>query len=59
MKSRFYQWLAWKLPKECVYYVGFRIGAFATTGKWSHIEVPKLTFQEAMERWDKPRKKTL
>jgi len=43
--------IAWLLPKKLVMWCGYRIGAFATTGKYEETIVPELTFMDAMERW--------
>jgi hypothetical protein len=43
--------IAWLLPKKLVMWCGYRIGAFATTGKYEKTIVPELTFMDAMERW--------
>jgi len=44
--------LAWILPKKLVRWCGYRIGAAATTGKYSNQIVPELTFMDAMARWE-------
>ena len=49
--SKLWMWLAWKLPRGLVYWCGVRIGAHATTGKWSHEITPNLGWSDAMERW--------
>jgi hypothetical protein len=51
MREKFYQWLADKLPRELAYWCAIRVGAHATTGKWSSQVVPELTVAEALQRW--------
>lgn len=43
--------IAWILPRKLVYWCAVRIGAFATTGKFSNQSVPELNFMEAIKRW--------
>ena len=43
--------IAWLLPKKLVMWCGYRIGAFATIGKYEQTIVPELTFMDAMQRW--------
>lgn len=47
------RWIAWKLPKRLVMWCAMRIGAHATTGKYSNQIVPQLFFMDAIERWEK------
>lgn len=49
--SKFYEWLAWKLPKGLVYWCALRVGAHATTGEYSNQTVPELTLIDATQRW--------
>ena len=51
MKDSFYQWLAWKLPKELVKWCYCRVAAFATQGEYSNTIVPELTMMDALGRW--------
>jgi len=51
-REAFYSWLAWKLPKRVAMWAAVRVGAHATTGKYSSQIVPKLTFLEALNRWE-------
>lgn len=46
-------WFVWKLPKTLVMWCAVRVGANATTGKYSNQIVPELSFMDALERWDK------
>jgi hypothetical protein len=45
-------WFAWHLPKWVVYWCAIRLGAHATTGKYSNTNVPELTFTDALKRWE-------
>ena len=51
-KEKFLLWLAFRLPRKLVAWVGVRIVAYATTGKYSSQIVPELTAMEALKRWD-------
>jgi len=43
--------IVWMMPRTLVYWCAIRVGAHATTGKWSDQIVPDLLFNEALERW--------
>lgn len=45
------------LPERVVYFVAIRLGAYATTGKYSDTVVPELPFMEAIKRWEKDKLK--
>ena len=51
MSERFWTWLAWHLPKPLVYWATIRCGVHATTGRWSHQEVPATTLPDMLQRW--------
>ena len=53
MIEKFYQWLAFKLPRRLVYHCAIRLGANATVGKYSSQVVHELNFLDALERWEK------
>lgn len=44
-------WVVWHLPKWVIVLSAARLGAHATTGKYSHTYVPALTLIDAMNRW--------
>lgn len=44
-------WVANKLPKKVAYWAAIRVGAHATTGKYSDTLVPDLTFMDTLQRW--------
>ena len=46
-------WLCFHLPKPVAYWCAIRVGAAATSGKYSNQIVPELTFMEALQRWEK------
>jgi hypothetical protein len=52
MESKFYQWLAFKLPRRLVYWCAIRLIAFATTGKYGSTVVPELTAMDALQRYE-------
>ena len=45
-------WIAWRLPKRLAACAAYRIGAFATQGKYSTTVVPEVTFMDVMHRWE-------
>jgi len=49
--SRLWSWLARRLPRKLVYWAAIRLGAYATSGKYSNQEVPSLNFFDALKRW--------
>lgn len=51
-KEWFWRTLAWWMPRPLTYWCAVRVGAHATTGKWSHTVVPNLTVPEALQRWE-------
>lgn len=53
MTDKFFQWLAWRMPRKLVYFCAIRLGAAATTGQYGDTEVPALLFTDALKRWDK------
>ena len=52
MAEKIWIWIAWRLPKKLVMWCGYRIGAFATQGRYGDTIVPELGFMDAMKRWD-------
>ena len=51
MKEKLLMWIAWHLPRSLVMWCAMRVGAHATTGKYSSQVVPDLKFMDAMKRW--------
>ena len=52
MSEKIWMWIAWRLPKELVYWCAMRVGAHATQGQYGNQEVPALLFMDAIKRWD-------
>jgi hypothetical protein len=50
--DKFYQWVAWRLPKGLVKWCAIRVTAAATTGEYSDTVVPELTAMDALKRWE-------
>ncbi len=50
--TRFWQWLANRLPNKLVYFASIKLGAYATMGKYGNTVVPELTFMDAIKRWE-------
>ena len=51
MTERICMWIAWRLPRQIVYWCAIRLGAQATTGPYQDQVVPDLRFLEAIRRW--------
>jgi hypothetical protein len=49
--ENFSRWLAWKLPRQLVYWCAIRLIAHATQGKYSATVAPDLGAIEALKRW--------
>lgn len=47
-----WHWLAYRLPRELVYWVGIRLLIHAVSGKWSDEDASELTAWEVLDRWD-------
>jgi len=45
-------WIAWKLPKQIVYWCAVRLISHATTGQYSNQVVPELLAMDALQRWE-------
>lgn len=52
MRERFYNWLAWHLPRRVAYHAFIRVAAHATVGAYSGQIVPDLTIFVALQRWE-------
>ena len=50
--DRFWQWLAWRLPRRLVMWCTIRLIAHATRGDYSNQIVPDLMAMDALYRWD-------
>ena len=46
-----WQWIAWHLPKNLIYWCFMRVVVFSTSKKYSNTGVPGLTAMDALERW--------
>jgi len=53
--SKFWRWVAYRLPHDVVYFAVIRAAAVATTGPWSHQIVPDLRAMDVLDRWGHPR----
>ena len=52
-KEKLMMWISWKMPKWLVYFCAIRLGANATTGKYSNQIVTDLSFIDALKRWER------
>lgn len=55
MSERFWHFVARHAPDRMVYWCAIVLGAHATTGEYSNQEVPRLTFCDALKRWEADR----
>jgi hypothetical protein len=53
--ERFWQFLAWRLPRSLAYWCAIRVMAHATQGRYGTQVVPELTAMDALKRWELPR----
>lgn len=51
-RERVVMWVAWHLPRKLVMRAYCRVGAYATTGKWSSTVTTEITMMEALRRWN-------
>src|SRR5262245_20581950 len=51
LKEAFWRKLSHRLPRVLVYHAAIRLGAEASTGKYSYQLVPEMTFLDALNRW--------
>jgi hypothetical protein len=51
MGTKFWLWLAHRMPRRLAYFCAVRVGAHATTDKFGKTVVPEMRFMEALERW--------
>lgn len=52
-KTKFFQWLAHRLPARLKYFVVIDVVAYATTGKYGNTIVPDLSAVDAIKRYGK------
>ena len=48
---KFYQWLAYKLPKQLIYFCYIRVHANATCTKYSNRHPDEVNWREALDCW--------
>lgn len=53
MKESILIWIAWKLPRDLVYWCSIRLMTSATIGGYEKQVVPELLAMDALKRWDK------
>lgn len=54
MTDKFYEALAWLVPKRLAYWCAVRVISRATVGEYSTQVVPELTAMDALKRWERP-----
>jgi len=54
MMSKFWMWVAWRLPHDLVYWCAMRVAANATMLA-SDVSAPDLRAMDALKRWGDPR----
>lgn len=55
-KEKVWMWIAWRLPEILVMWCAYRVGAFATQGKYGTTVVPELSMMDMFDRWIKEHK---
>ena len=50
-REQVYMWLAWRLPRDLVYYCAVRVAVAASAGKWAGEVTPGVTVTDMLERW--------
>lgn len=50
--ERIWRWLAYRLPRDVVYFATIRLWAEATTGKLKDVESPSVTVADALKAWE-------
>jgi len=50
--DNFWQWLAWRLPNQLVYWCAIRLISHGDSWKYSDAVVPDLLAMEALRRWN-------
>ncbi len=45
------KWVADRLPKKVVYFVGIRLWVNATSGQYSEHDANEMTVDDALTRW--------
>ncbi|GAG95097.1 unnamed protein product [marine sediment metagenome] len=53
MKNKIFMAIAWKLPRDLIFWCAMRVIAYATSGKYCNQGVPDLTAMDALDRWGK------
>jgi len=49
--DKFYEWIAYKLPKRLVYFAAIRLMAYGTTGEYSYTSVTHVRMMTVLKRW--------
>lgn len=52
MRERLCIWIAWKLPRQLVYWCVIRVWAATTSGKYGSVEAPAARMNECLNRWE-------
>lgn len=53
-KEKILLWVAYRIPRKLLYWIGIRIWAIATTGKYSDAVASELTVVDALKRIAQP-----
>lgn len=51
MLDKFFEWLAWKLPKRLAYWTVIRVVTHVSTTSLSYKEMGAITALEAVQEW--------
>lgn len=50
--EKFWQWLAWKLPRRLAYWACVRVMIFASSGKYGNQNPMTVSVSDIMSRWE-------
>ena len=51
VRERLFVWIAWHLPRDLVSWCYTRVGAEATTGKYSDVHPGDVKMMDALNQW--------
>ena len=52
VKERTIKWVAWRVPRAIVYWCVVRVWAYGISNGDGYMSPEKLTYPEALRRWD-------
>ena len=49
--KKFYEWIAWHLPKSVVMWCHIRVMANASQGKWGNEHIDEINYKKSYDRF--------